>query len=80
MRYASADLDLKRQALKYFRRHTSRALISGAVAVTAEGKTLSRLALAAAEKDHSGFRYRPSVGLVGDSYQQIRQRLAWLAA
>ena len=66
--------------VEYFRWHTSRALISGAVGVTAEAKAQARLALAAAEKDHSGFRYHPSVGLVGDSYQQIRQRLASLAA
>jgi tetratricopeptide (TPR) repeat protein len=65
--------------VEYFRWHTSRALISGAVGVTAEAKAQARLALAAAEKDHSGFRYHPSVGLVGDNYQQIRQRLAALA-
>lgn len=65
--------------VEYFRWHTSRALISGAVGITAEAKAQARLALAAAEKDHSGFRYHPSVGLVGDSYQQIRQRLASLA-
>jgi tetratricopeptide (TPR) repeat protein len=65
--------------VEYFRWHTSRALISGAVGVTAEAKAQARLALAAAEKDHSGFRYHPSVGLVGESYQQIRQRLASLA-
>jgi tetratricopeptide (TPR) repeat protein len=65
--------------VEYFRWHTSRALISGAVGVTAEAKAQARLALAAAEKDHSGFRYHPSVGLVGDRYQQIRQRLVSLA-
>jgi hypothetical protein len=65
--------------VEYFRWHTSRALISGAVGVTAEAKAQARLALAAAEKDHSGFRYHPSVGLVSDSYQQIRQRLSSLA-
>jgi tetratricopeptide (TPR) repeat protein len=66
-------------AVDYFCWHTSRALISSAVGATAEAKAQARLALAAAEKDHSGFRYHPSVGLVGDSYQQIRQRLASLA-
>ena len=65
--------------VEYFRWHTARALISSAVGVTAEAKAQARLALAAAEKDHSGFQYHPSVGLVGESYQQIRQRLASLA-
>lgn len=64
----------------HFRWHTSRALISSAVGVTAEAQAQARLALTAAEKDLSGFRYHPSVGLVGDSYQQIRQRLVSLAA
>ena len=65
--------------VEYFRWHTARALITSAVGVTAEAKAQARLALAAAEKDHSGFQYHPSVGLVGESYQQIRQRLVSLA-
>lgn len=63
----------------HFRWHTSHALISSAVGLTEEARTQARLAITAAEKDHSGFRYHASVGLVGDSYQQIRQRMASIA-
>jgi tetratricopeptide (TPR) repeat protein len=64
----------------HFRWHTSHALISSAVGVAVEAQAQARLAITAAEKDHSGFRHHPSVGLVGESYQQIRRRLATLAA
>jgi tetratricopeptide (TPR) repeat protein len=64
----------------HFRWHTSYALILSAQGQTASAREHARLALAAAAKDHSGFRYHRSVGLVGTKYQDMREQLSTAAA
>jgi tetratricopeptide (TPR) repeat protein len=64
----------------HFRWHAAYALIFAAQAQTSTAREHARLALAAAAKDHSGFRYHPSVGLVGTKYEDIRKRLSVAAA
>ena len=59
----------------HFRWHAAYALILSAQAQPASAQEHARLALAAAAKDHSGFRYHSSVGLVGTKYEDIRQQL-----
>jgi tetratricopeptide (TPR) repeat protein len=60
----------------HFRWHATYALILSAQAKTSSAREHARLALAAATKDHSGFRYHPSVGLVGTKYEHIREQLS----
>jgi tetratricopeptide (TPR) repeat protein len=64
----------------HFRWHAANALILSAQAQTASAREHARLALAAAAKDHSGFRYHPSVGLVDTKYEDIRHQLSVAAA
>ncbi len=60
----------------HFRWHAAQALISSAQGQPSAAREHARLALDAAAKDHSGFRYHPSVGLVGTHYEYIRERLS----
>jgi len=64
----------------HFRWHAAYALILSAQAQTALDREHARLALVAAAKDHSGFRYHPSVGLVGAKYDDIRKQISVAAA
>jgi tetratricopeptide (TPR) repeat protein len=64
----------------HFRWHATYALILSALAKPSSAREHARLALAAAAKDHSGFRYHPSVGLVGSKYENIREQLSAAAA
>jgi len=64
----------------HFRWHTTYALILSAQGQKSSAREHARLALAAAAKDHSGFRYHPSVGLVGTKYEDIREQLSVAAA
>jgi hypothetical protein len=64
----------------HFRWHTAYALIFSAQAQTSSAREHARLALAAAAKDQSGFRYHPGVGLVGTRYEDIREELSVAAA
>jgi tetratricopeptide (TPR) repeat protein len=64
----------------HFRWHAAYALILSARAVASSAREHARLALAAAEKDHSGFRYHRGVGLVGTKYEDIREQLSFAAA
>jgi tetratricopeptide (TPR) repeat protein len=66
--------------VEHFRWHAAYALILLAQGQTASARENARLALAAAAKDHSGFRYHPSVGIVGTKYEKIRQQLSVVAA
>jgi tetratricopeptide (TPR) repeat protein len=59
----------------HFRWHATYALILSANAQTSRAREHARQALAAAAKDHSGFRYHPGVGLVGQKYEYIRKQL-----
>jgi hypothetical protein len=40
----------------------------------------ARSALTAASQDHSGFRYHPTVGLVGEKYRRLLEELAAIGA
>jgi len=60
----------------HFRWHAAYALILSAQADMSDARQHAQLALAAAVKDHSGFRYHASVGLVGAKYVDIRKQLS----
>jgi hypothetical protein len=64
----------------HFRWHAAFALILSASAQASSAREHARLALAAAQNDHSGFRYHPGVGLVGTKYEDIREQLSLAAA
>ncbi len=64
----------------HFRWHATHGLIASAQGQTSAARAHARLALDAAAKDHSGFRYHPSVGLVGTCYEHIREQLSAAAA
>jgi len=64
----------------HFRWHAAHALILSAQARAASAREHARLALAAAAKEQSGFRYHPTVGLVGTNYEDIRNQLSVAAA
>jgi tetratricopeptide (TPR) repeat protein len=59
----------------YFRWHAAHALISRALGSPIEARRHAEEALDAASKESSGFRYHPTVGLVGGSYDSLRQEL-----
>jgi tetratricopeptide (TPR) repeat protein len=64
----------------HFRWHTARALIAAAARDTETANLHSQQALEAAAREHSGFRYHPSVGLVTEHYDEIVERLEGLRA
>jgi tetratricopeptide (TPR) repeat protein len=64
----------------HFRWHAAFSLILSVQGQAASAREHARLALAAAEKEQSGFRYHPSVGLVGMKYEDIREQLLAAAA
>ncbi|WP_029082659.1 tol-pal system YbgF family protein [Bradyrhizobium sp. th.b2] len=59
-----------------FRFYGSRALIQSACGLTDSARNAARTALAAADKEVSGLRYHPKLGVIGSSYRDIRERLA----
>jgi len=64
----------------HFRWHTARALIAAAANDAETANVHSRQALEAAGREHSGFRYHPSVGLVTEQYDAIVKQLERLRA
>jgi tetratricopeptide (TPR) repeat protein len=60
--------------------HAAYALIKEAQGSLQAARDEANEALAAAQMDHSGFRYHPKVGLVGSDYDEIRNRLLGLIA
>lgn len=62
-----------------FRLFGSRALIHSACGLTDLAADAARTALEAADKEVSGLRYHPKIGIVGSSYDDIRTRLATIA-
>jgi tetratricopeptide (TPR) repeat protein len=63
-----------------FRWNAAYALIASQVSLPVVASEHAKLALDAASSDHSGFRYHPAVGLVGDRYDQIRRQLSAMLA
>jgi tetratricopeptide (TPR) repeat protein len=64
--------------IDFFLWHAAYALIHLDLGNISEAKKHSTSALEFAKKDHSGFRYHPGVGLVGDKYEDIRDKLVML--
>jgi len=62
--------------IDHFRWHTAHSLIYAELGNAPDAQAHAVRALEAADKEHSGFRYHPGVGLVGDSYVGIRKKLA----
>jgi hypothetical protein len=63
-----------------FRAHAVRALIANALALHAIATAEAQLALQAADVDHSGLSHHPTIGIVNDRFQDVRQQLDKLAA
>ena len=64
----------------HFRWHAAHALILSAQGDTSLARQHAQRALETATLDHSGFRYHPSVGLVGTQYEEVREQLSAAAA
>jgi tetratricopeptide (TPR) repeat protein len=64
----------------HFRWHAAYALITCATGDTETASAHANFALEAASRDHSGFRYHPSVGLVTKNYDDITRKLGVLSA
>jgi tetratricopeptide (TPR) repeat protein len=62
-----------------FRRHAAQALIALDSDRRTEAREHARLALAAAERDSSGFRYHAKLGLVGSAFEELRAQLSAVA-
>jgi tetratricopeptide (TPR) repeat protein len=62
-------------AADHFRWHAAKSLIAQALGNVDEARRHAQIALAAATKQNSGFRYHPDVGLVGDGYVGVRREL-----
>jgi tetratricopeptide (TPR) repeat protein len=63
-------------AADHFRWHAAKSLIANALSNSDEARKHAQIALAAASRTNSGFRYHPDVGLVGDKYAGLRRELA----
>jgi tetratricopeptide (TPR) repeat protein len=64
----------------HFRWHAARALIAAAALDARTAKGHSQQALDAVAREHSGFRYHPSVGLVTKQYDEVVKQLEALRA
>lgn len=63
-----------------FRWHAAYALIANQVGLPVVASEHAKVALGAASRDLSGFRYHPAVGLVGDRHDQFCHELSALLA
>ena len=66
--------------VQHFMWHAARALILSTQGGQPQAAADARLALAAASQSSSGLRYHQSLGLVGSSYRDLRERLRELSA
>lgn len=66
--------------VQHFIWHAARALILSARGEPKQAKSEAQMALAAADRSSSGFHYHQSLGLVGNSYHELRERLSDLSA
>lgn len=62
-------------AVDHFKWNAAQAIIAHARGSTTSAKSYAEAALSAAERDNSGFRYHPTVGLVQGSYSEIQALL-----
>ncbi len=63
----------------HYRFHAALAVVTEAAGDARDAALHARLALATAELKHSGFRYHPAVGLVGEQDEALQRRLTTLA-
>ena len=63
-----------------YRYHSIRAVVAAQKGHMSKAKEQAALALAAAAATHSGLRYHPNLGLVGDAQDEMRDQLEILAA
>lgn len=80
LRVLAERRDMLTFPVEHFHWHAARALIHGAVGKNAEAREDALKALAAAGREHSGFRYHPKVGLVGSDHQGLMGELSRLAS
>ena len=75
-------LDLAESGLMFpvdhFRWHTAKAFINSAQGHKVDAMLSACEALAWAEKNHSGFRYHPTIGIVGGKYEDTQAKLKGL--
>ena len=64
----------------HFRWQAAHALILSAHGQASVARQHAQRALETATLDHSGLRYHPSLGLVGNQYEEIREQLSAVAA
>ena len=62
-------------AVDHFKWNAAQAIIAHARGSISSAKSYAEAALSAAERDNSGFRYHPTVGLVQGSYLEIQKML-----
>lgn len=83
-RRARELLDLHESRLMFpvdrFRWHAAQALIAADTAEAGSVRGHAERALEAANRDHSGFRYHPAVGLVTPQYEAVVKKLESLCA
>lgn len=60
--------------------HAALALIISDLDKSPEARKHAQIALDAAAREHSGFRYHPRVGLVADAHKELRRELARIAS
>jgi tetratricopeptide (TPR) repeat protein len=58
-----------------FKWNAAQAIIAGKKGLRNEAQMFATAALEAASKDHSGFRYHPTIGLVSDEHAEALQQL-----
>jgi|SRR5262245_11921624 len=66
--------------IQRFMWHAAHALILAAQGERTQARSEANMALAAADESSSGFRYHRSLGLLGNSYHELREQLRDLTA
>jgi tetratricopeptide (TPR) repeat protein len=65
--------------VEHFRWHACQAIIASELGDTVAARIHARRALEEAARAHSGLRYHDNLGLVGDDFGQLRERLTALS-
>ena len=66
-------------AVDFFKWNSSHAIIACELDQSSDSREYAKAALQAADRDHSGFRYHPDVGLVKGSLSEIHARMRRLS-
>lgn len=62
-------------AIDYFKWNSAHAIIASELRYGGDPRLYAKAAIEAAERDHSGFRYHPEVGLNGGSLSEVYKRM-----